>query len=214
MNRIDDYLGELERELRASGSDSRILDEARDHLLEAAQAVGEEEALRRFGTPAEVALGFRRHGAARAARWAAGLLVAALAVGFLALYPIPENVLPPATWDTNEPPAHLRWKQDAVSQLFFSGLAAGLGAVLVGRGLGRRARLPDGLPGGAALTLAGVSLLCLLAMLVLGCALNYEWQQAAPGAPGPIWIAAYGAFQLALLASAARFLARAARLHG
>ncbi|MDQ3893891.1 MAG: hypothetical protein M3292_04400 [Actinomycetota bacterium] len=211
MSAIERYLGELERELQVGGRRrQRILAEAEDHLREAARDVGEEAAVARFGQPAELARRFAADEAESSGRRAAQLLTIALALAFLAVYPIPENTLPPAPWPGDTPPHYLHWKQNGVAALFLVAVLAGVLAFLLARGyrlrsaLSRRALAP-------ALALTVVSVVALAAMLVLGAILAYQWQEAVPGAPGPAWIAAYTCVQTLVLAVVALLAVRAAR---
>jgi uncharacterized membrane protein len=186
---IERYLDEIARRLPRLGR-RRILAELEDHLRESADVHGEEEAIRRFGSPEEVARGFRRP-----SLLPYGLIVAALVLAFLAMYPIPENTLPPAPWPGNRPPDYLHWKQEKVAQLFLLAVVAAFGSVFVLRRL-----------------LMAVALAALAAMTLIGAVLAYEWQQEVPGAPGLVWILPYALVELALLAAAA-YSATAPRAH-
>ena len=63
---VDRYLGELAAALHVRGATRRrFLRECRDHLLDAAAERGEEEAVRAFGPPAEIAAAFDAEVAAR-----------------------------------------------------------------------------------------------------------------------------------------------------
>jgi hypothetical protein len=211
MSAIERYLGELERELRIGGRlRRRILAEAEDHLREAAREVGEDAAVSCFGQPAELARRFAANAAGSTGRRAAQLLTVALALAFLAVYPIPENTLPPAPWPGDTTPHYLHWKQNAVAQLFLVAALAGVLAFVLARGYHLRSALsPRALA--AVLALTVVSVVALAAMLVLGAILAYQWQEAVPGAPGPGWIAAYASVQTLVLAVVALLAARAAR---
>ena len=210
MSAIDRYLSELGRKLRVGGRlRRRILLEAEDHLREAASDGGEEAAVARFGAPTEVAGRFTETAVGMRARVAARLLVVALALAFLALYPIPEQVLPPAPWPGDQPPDYLHWKQDAVAVLFLVAAAAGTTAFVLARGYRLRAALSRRTLG-AVLVLAAMCVLALAAMLVLGAVLAYQWHEAVPGSPGVGWIAAFATVQALLLATSASMAARAA----
>lgn len=82
---IDSYLGQLGRSLNASRRERRrILAEVEDHLHESAAALGELEALRRFGSVELVADRFRYELAVDATAWAVRL-AGVTALAFLAL---------------------------------------------------------------------------------------------------------------------------------
>jgi uncharacterized membrane protein len=186
---IEHYLNAVARHLPRIGR-RRILAELEDHLRESANVHGEEEAIRRFGSPEQVARGFLRPSLLPLV-----LLASAIGLAFLALYPIPENVLPPAPWPGDRPPDHLHWKQDKVAQLFLVAVLAAIGSVVVLRRL-----------------LIAVSLAALVAMTLLGAVLAYQWQEAVPGSPGVFWIVAYTVVELALVAAVA-YSATAPRAH-
>jgi hypothetical protein len=198
---IEDYLGALRRELPRGRRVRRVLVEVEDYLRAAALEHGEEEAVARFGPVHEVAAAFAPTFAAATA-WrsiACALLASVLA---FATFPLLENVLPPAPWPSGVPPDDLHWKQHAVLALFAVGGALTLAAAIAL--LARRRLLALGLVAAAALVLA--------AMLVLGAVLAYQWQEAVPGAPGPLAIASYSsAFALAI-GSALVYAARACTL--
>lgn len=68
MSAVDDFLEELETTLHVRGrSRRRLVDECRDHLEEASAAHGPEEAVRRFGTAAELSRTFEVEVATRRA---------------------------------------------------------------------------------------------------------------------------------------------------
>lgn len=154
---IERYLAELARRLPRRGR-SRNLAELEDHLRASAEAHGEEEAIRRFGRPEDVARSFRR--APNLARIA---LVAAVLTMVPAFYGVPENQLPPAPWPEGQMPFGLEWKRDAV--LVLAGLAA------AGIVSGRRIVTMLGL----AFAVAASALAVILAI---------EWSSAVPGSPG------------------------------
>jgi HAAS domain-containing protein len=210
MSAIDRYLRELERELRVGRRRRRrILAEAEDHLREAAREAGEEAAVARFGAPREVARRFAEAAAGAPARLAAQLLAVALALAFLALYPIPEQVLPPAPWPGDQPPQYLHWKQEALVALFLVAAPTGIAAFVLARGYRLHAALSRRVVT-AVLALAGTCVLALAAALVLGVILAYQWHEAVPGSPGVGWIAALATVQALLLAAGAIMAARAA----
>jgi hypothetical protein len=193
---IERYLAELERALpRFLWRGARILEEVEDHLRASAARVGEEEAVRRFGRPHELARAFRR---SQAALIAAAAVLAVLALPVLG-YPLLENTLPPAPWPEERQPHHLHWKQDRAAQLFLAAAVAGIaGTALVTR---RRT---------AALVLLAFAVLALVGMGAIGTVLSAQWAEAVPGTPW--WHTALGAVFLACAASAAALLARAALL--
>lgn len=193
MSTIEQYLGELRRELGAWPK-RRALAEVEAHLRESAEAVGEEEAVRRFGSARMLALELKRPNASRLAAFA----VLALLLSYPALYPVPENALPPAPWP-GDVPSKLAWKQDAVLAL----LLVAAGAAAVGA-----ARFRAG--NGTLLVAAAVSLACAGAAAVLGVVLSFEWAAAVPGTP--LWLPYVGFTQIALSVGAAALVARAARL--
>jgi hypothetical protein len=198
---IDSYLTELAVELDFHGVGSRratrILAEARDHLLELAVEHGEEEAVERFGPARDLA-----REAARTARPVALLrstlvFAAALALFVLPLYGIPENTLPPAPWD--ERPAHLTWKLYVSVGAFAIAVPLALFAVAAAWLRLRRTTL-------AALALAGTSL---AVSAVVGAVGAVQWAQAVPGSGTTLLLslgatAFLGSVAAASLASAAR----------
>jgi hypothetical protein len=122
---IERYLEELGRALRGSRAyKRRVLAEVEDHLRESTRAVGEREAVARFGPPHALARDFAR--GLTALRRAGLTLLLALSALSLTLYPIPENTLPPATWSGDTPPFYLRWKMYAAGACFFISVAAAL----------------------------------------------------------------------------------------
>ncbi len=59
MNTVDSFMSDLKSELNVRGRPRRrLLAECRDHLVESAAARGPEEAVRRFGDPADLARAF------------------------------------------------------------------------------------------------------------------------------------------------------------
>lgn len=134
---IEEYLDELARVLPGGRRRRRVLAEVEDHLREAAEQLGEEEAVARFGSPERVARGFADEGVARATSWAAGVVLLCLA-GFVGAYVVGESTLPPAPWPTaDEAPALLRLTAAGSSWSFAAAVAAGLAAFLLAT-LGRR----------------------------------------------------------------------------
>jgi hypothetical protein len=83
MTAVERYLRELSGAVRTSGrARRRLLDECREHLIDAAAFHGDEEAVRRFGDAAELAASFDNGIAAhRAERATVGTLLAVLSVG-------------------------------------------------------------------------------------------------------------------------------------
>jgi hypothetical protein len=156
---IDAYLAELRRRLRHRPfARRRILDEVEAHLRESADAVGEDEAIRRFGTARAVAAGYPPP-------W--GLLGGAVAAaGLVVAFAAAENVLPPAPWPSAAAtPASVRLPQE---------LALLCGALGVFALLLRRA-----VPGALALGLA--------ALLALASGLRRAWLYDALGVSGLAW---------------------------
>ncbi|MGH3105112.1 MAG: HAAS signaling domain-containing protein [Gaiellaceae bacterium] len=137
MTAIDAYREELRGRL---GGDPlfrrRVLAEVEDHLREAAERHGEEEAVARFGPTAQIARELAPMRAAGAARLAVLVLLLALG-GFVAAYLAGENTSPPAPWPTEDAtPDYLEWKTSAATWAFV--LAVGGAAVaLVLEGLTR-----------------------------------------------------------------------------
>lgn len=100
---IDAYLCDLARCVRVRGrARRRLLDEARDHLADLAQSVGEVEAIRRFGAPAVVAAEFDLACSTRRgirAGWSAGLGIVATGASTLALlHSADPGVRSPVAW--------------------------------------------------------------------------------------------------------------------
>lgn len=83
MNAVDRYLVELEASLRIRGPQRRrLLTECHDHLTDASDAYGPDEAVRRFGAISDVVRAFEIEVAVRRARSATLLTaVAVLAIG-------------------------------------------------------------------------------------------------------------------------------------
>jgi HAAS domain-containing protein len=153
------YLAELRRCLRHRPlARRRILEEAEAHLLESADEVGEEEAIRRFGPARVVAAGYPP-------RW--GLVGgASAAVGLVAALGAIENVLPPAPWPSAAAtPASVALPH----QLALLCAAFGLVALLLRRAV----------PGSIALALA--------ASLALASELRRAWLYDALGVSGLAW---------------------------
>ena len=197
---IERYLAELERILpRLPLLKRRILSEVEDHLREASAREGEERALERFGAPHAVAAGFAATYAARYARLAQVATLGALASAFLALYPVPENALPPAPWPEGAMPEHLAWKQSALGAVFVAAITLTAVALLAAR---RHPRLAS-----AATALA---LGLLTAFAGLATVLAVQWTDAVPGTPG--WLTFVPLASLAPVALAAVLLAPALRL--
>ena len=194
---IDVYLAELERALPwAPRLRRRLLVEVEDHLRSSAEAVGEDEAVARFGAPADVARGF--HPAyARGYRAAAALaLLAALVALFALLYPVPENTLPAAPWPEDAKPSTLAWKQDAMLLLFGAAVALGVLTAIVRR---------------KTTWLTGATAAAIIACAGVGAALAIEWSAAVPGTPW-LWLALGSAVPVVLALAATALVARAARL--
>ena len=196
---IDSYLEELARQLPLLGK-RRILAEVEAHLREAAARVGEDEAIARFGAPAEVASGFRPAAARRLAFWAVAALGLCIGVAFVGLLVIPENALPPAPWPTDEPPFYLRWKRDAVAVLFVVAVAGFAAALVTGRWIAVR------------LTCVALGIVTLAVQLALAAVLALEWRNAVPGSPGPLAIGLWTALEIGALVGVAGLAAWAAHV--
>ena len=194
MTPIERYLADLARALPVSRR-RRVLAEAEDHLREAAAAIGEEEAVARFGAASEVARGFRRVAALRVAAMA---VLAALALPVLS-YPLVENSLPAAPWPSEQAmPGHLRWKLDAIEILYLLALGAGAVAAMFLRRAGREL-----------VVACGVVAAVLASVAALSTVLSIQWAEAVPGTPG--WLRLVAVAQLAATLAAAAALVRAAR---
>lgn len=191
MSAVDDYLAALRRELGFDPlSRRRILAEVEDHLRESAAAHGEEEAIARFGSPAEVAARFAPSAAAVAARWASLALLACL-LGFAAGAMATENLLPPAPWPSADAaPDFVRWTSAGTVWAF--ALAAVLGAAALLRP-GRLLLLP------AAIALA---VACVLGFANLVERARLYAELDAAGRIDPLAVVG-GALYLGVLASAA-----------
>jgi hypothetical protein len=208
---IDRYVAELRHRLPGDPFlRRRVLAETEAHLRESAAEVGEDEAIARFGAPAVVASDFAEPAASRASVAAATTLLAAVAA-FVVAYGLGENTLPPAPWPSADAtPGYLRWKAEAATIAFVTGVAAtGLALALA---LLRRAR--------AALAATAVAAVVLTAAAVL--AATHQLQRTAAyeelGVAGaePLWLVALGAavpvaFSLVAVAWAARVVATAQR---
>ncbi|HET9674397.1 MAG TPA: hypothetical protein VFP31_06250 [Gaiellaceae bacterium] len=190
---IEEYLARLRRSL-GPGLHRRALAEVEAHLRESAAEVGEDEAVRRFGSPEELARELRGPRATRLA--AVGAFV--LLLSFVALYPVAENTLPPAPWPAGEQPSQLAWKQDLVTAL----LLFAAGAAAVGTARLRRAN-------GSLLAATAVAVVAGSAAAIVGVVLSFEWADAVPGTPG--WLPYVGFANVAVAAVAAALVLRAAR---
>ena len=202
---IDRYLTDLTAELAfhrvGRRRAARILEEARDHLLELAAEHGEEEAVERFGSARKIA--------AEAARAAQPVVLirstlvfaAAVALFVLPLYGIPENTLPPAPWD--ERPAHLTWKLYASIGAFAIAVPLALFAVA---GAWLRLRRTTRV----ALALAGSSLAVSALVGAIGAV---QWAQAVPGGGTTLLLSlATTAFLSSVAVASLASAARASRL--
>ena len=154
------YLIELDRGLRPLGHRrrQRLVQEARDHLSDAAGEVGEPEALRRFGAADAVAAAHLR-GAALAAPGRAIAAFAAAGIGYGVIEavcsPALFGVFPPGPWPNDVPPPYLAWKVDLAGALVGIAFLIGLAAIVVAwrarhRPLCERARAAQLAVGGAA----------------------------------------------------------------
>ena len=134
MSALDDYLAALRRELRGDPFfRRRVLAEVEDHLRESAAEHGDEEAIARFGAPADVARGFATRGAERAALVPA-LAVLLAAAAFVLAYGATENSLPPAPWPSAaEAPTSVRGTIAGAQIALAAALLAALGALAIRR---------------------------------------------------------------------------------
>jgi hypothetical protein len=178
----------------------RVLAEVEDHLRSSAVQHGEEEAVRRFGPPRDLAADLAAAHVAPALRVAVAFAAALVCVP-LAVYVVTENSLPPAPWPEGAMPETLAWKIRVGAVLYVVAVAAfataGALAFL------RRAS-------GTALLALAATAVSVAAMGVVGCALSLEWANAVPGAPGSL--AALGAAQTLVALVGGVVFAEAGRL--
>ena len=196
---IDRYLRELGRSLPRGLPRRRILAEVEDHLRDAAEQVGEEEAVARFGTVAEVSARFAAPVAARASRGLALALAALLGFALVPGYGIVENALPPAPWGEGGIPDHLLWKRNAVWLLLALAAPAAAAALVLLRVDRRLVPLA-----------ATAALLPLAAASVLGAVLAVEWWDDVPGTP--LWLVLVPIAELLGVAAVGVLAARAVGL--
>ena len=133
---IERYLQELERKLWFVGPARRrrICDEARDHLVQAAEVHGAEAAVARFGDPATVAHGYLDAAATGAARHAVGAFgVAGVAYAAIqtVLSPAVSGVFPAGPWPDDVPPTYLAWKVDVAGTLVAVAALLGFAALVL-----------------------------------------------------------------------------------
>jgi HAAS domain-containing protein len=191
---IEQYLVELRRRLPFYCR-RRVLEEVEEHLRLSARAVGEEQAVARFGPVDEVARSF----CARARALYTALVLAAAVTFPVLAYPIPENQLPPAPWPSaDQMPAELAWKLDAIVWLFAAAAAAGAVA-LSGYVWRRRMFAPAAL----------ASLVSLVGVGSLGTILYAQWREHVPSTPPGLLV--LGPLQIALAVVGLTLLARASR---
>jgi hypothetical protein len=192
---IDRYLVDLRAQLAFYGvrrrRAERAVAEARDHLLELAAEDGEEEAVRRFGSPEPIAVEIARAGQPVVLFRSALVFLAAVALFVLPLYGIPENTLPPAPWD--ERPDYLTWKLNVAVGAFGIALAAATLAVTAAWLSWRRVTF-------VALAFAGVSL---AVNAVIGTIGAVQWAQAVPGSGTTLALTLISTAGLGLVAGAA-----------
>jgi hypothetical protein len=152
---IEAYVAELRRLLAAYPLlRRRALVEVEDHLREAAAEAGEEEAIRRFGSPEHVAAGLAPQ-LARQALGGAAVTLVLLAGGLLTAFMASENSLPPAPWPSaGDAPLFLRITGAGAVWAFAFAVVGGLVALVV-----RPARA-------AGLAAAGLALAIAAALLV------------------------------------------------
>ncbi|MBA2569006.1 MAG: hypothetical protein H0V11_06635 [Actinobacteria bacterium] len=198
---IECYLIELSAQLGFYGvrgrRAQRVIAEARDHLLELAAEEGEDRAVARFGPSQGIAVEVARGVQPVVLFRSALVFLSALALFVLPLYAIPENTLPPASWD--ERPGYLTWKLYVSLGAFGVALPAALLAVAAAWRRRRRTAL-------VTLGLAGVSLSVCAAVGTVGAV---QWAQAVPGSGTTLVLtlvatAGLGGVAAAALASAGR----------
>ncbi len=172
---IDDYLAELSRHLRAwPWRRRRILAEVEEHLLDAG---GDDNAIARFGSPAEVATRFNEVTPAPHPRLAALAVLGGIVVVYGAVQGL-ESHIPPAPWPEEQAPANLETLFTLATAGLFVTFAFAVAALIRG---GRR----DALAACATLT----TTVLLLAVHA------FRRAELVPGSP-PSW-------QLLLVAAAA-----------
>ena len=192
---IDRFLVDLRAQLAFYGvrgpRAERAVAEARDHLLELAAEDGDEEAVRRFGSPEPIAVEIARARGPVALFRSALVFLAAVALFVLPLYGIPENTLPPAPWD--ERPDYLTWKLYVAGAAFGLSFAAALVAVAAAWRKWRRVTL-------GALAIAGSAL---AVSVVVGAIGAVQWAQAVPGSGVTLGLTLTSFGALATVAAAA-----------
>jgi HAAS domain-containing protein len=200
---IDHYVNELSAQLAHHGirgrRAARLCAEARDHLLELAEALGDEEAIARFGPPGTLAIEAARVVHPVMLLRSTLVFLAALVLFVLPLYAIPENTLPPAPWDAR--PDYLTWKLYVSDGAFAIAVLAALVALAAAWRHRRRTTL-------VALTAAGGSLAASAAIGAIG---TVQWAQAVPGAGTTLALSLGTSVFLGLVAAAS--LASAHRVH-
>jgi len=127
---IDRYLAELSRQLRVGRlRRRRILAEVEAHLLDAG---GDEDAIARFGTSAEVAARFNEVQPPPRPRLAALAVLSGIVVVFGAVQGL-ERHIPPAPWPEDAAPANLETIFTLATSGVFIAIALALAALLRGR---------------------------------------------------------------------------------
>jgi hypothetical protein len=166
------YLRELEARLPAVRR-RRLLAEAEAHLQDAADrhrragvpsAEAERRAVTEFGSAELVAARLRLHLAELAVRPVAGFVLVTALLFVVPLYGIPENILPPAPWETI-PDGLARLRDAAVALWLAAAALAAIGAAT------RR------------LAFSAAALGCLAGSGAVGALLVVRWDAEAPATP-------------------------------
>lgn len=176
---IDAYLAELERRLPLTAR-PRALSEVREHLRDAAArhraegvspADAELRATGEFGVVTEVAARLGGELAVRETRIAALVALGAVALFVFPFYVVPENSLPPATWE--EKPFELLALQRVILGLWLTaGALALIGAALA---WSRRPSIASFVLATTAAAITGAS--------VMTAVLLWRWAEHSPATP-------------------------------
>jgi len=230
FRRIEDYLGELRRELPGGRRfKGRVLSEVEDHLREGVRREREDgvpvpdaerRVIERFGFPQLVAGRFAEELAgsgARSAAWA--MVLATLGVMLLRFLPSPAlgELLgmqangffePAGPWPGDILPPHLRPAMDVAQFAFLAALGAGAFALWrVWRG-GWGAEIPRGeFP-----VVASATLLALAAFAISGVAdtvFMFQRAEAVPGSPSPLVHTGFAGVRALITATGGYFVVRA-----
>jgi hypothetical protein len=141
---IDVYLEQLDTAVRSLGrrARTRIVSEAREHLLDAAGEVGAVDAVDRFGPADEVGRAHISAAGTGAPRRAIAVFGAAgLGYGLIQLIAAPPTfgLFPPGPWPNDQPPPHLAWKVDLAGAMIAVAFVIGVASIVTAW---RRRRLP------------------------------------------------------------------------